>query len=599
MAKGDHKPRIEAFGFGSSTGARWPTCWSATRARTLVCFAVVLAACGGGGGGDAVPASSATPAAASGAGPSSSLPPVTQTPATAAPETAGSSSPGTGAAGNSGATSNSTGVGVAVAGCGTSDGGSSCSTSPGSGTAVDNVIRRENAKQGDSRWGLTAVSDTPTVEGYASHTSVNRGETIRFYVSSAASTYTMTIYRLGWYGGAGGRRMLSVMLQGARQPMPSPDAVTGLVEANWTESYRVTIPDSSDKTDWASGLYLAKLTPSSGTESYIMFWVRDDSSTATYVFQSAVTTAQAYNNNWGGKSLYGFNSTNGAARKVSFNRPYRRQALADTGAGQVLNYEINFVRFLEREGYDVTYVTSIDVHRDAGRLLQHRAFLVAGHDEYWTYEMRAGVQAARGRGVHLGFFSADQTYWQARLEASPRTGDANRTLVGYKDFSQGEDPFARDNDRSNDKYITARFRDMQRLFGVNDAVAQPENSLVGVMYHGDGINGDVVVSNASHWVFAGTGALNGTHLRGLLGYEADAVSNNGFSPTGLEIVGSSPDPFGTSNMTVYTDPSGAVVVATGTMQWSWGLDDYGGRGLVNGVVQQATRNVLSRFAKAP
>jgi hypothetical protein len=424
---------------------------------------------------------------------------------------------------------------------------------------------------------------------------VNRGDTIRFHVSSAAPSYTMTIYRLGWYGGAGARRMLSVTLQGTRQPMPTPDPVTGLIEANWAESYRLTIPSGSDRTDWASGLYLAKLTPSTGTESYIMFWVRDDASTSTYVFQGAVTTAQAYNN-WGGKSLYAFNSTNGAARKVSFNRPYKRQALADTGAGQVLNYEINFVRFLEREGYDVTYVTNIDVHRDPGRLLRHRAFLVAGHDEYWSYDMRAGVQAARGRGVHLGFFSADQTYWQVRLEASPRTGEAHRTLVGYKDFSQAEDPLARDGDPSNDRYITARFRDMQRLFGVNDPVAQPENSLVGVMYHGDDITGDVVVSNASHWVFAGTGVANGTHFRGLLGYESDAVADNGYSPRGLEIVGASPDRVGTSHMAVYSDPSGAVVFATGTMQWSWGLDDYGGRGLVDAAVQQATRNVLARFA---
>ena len=61
-----------------------------------------------------------------------------------------------------------------------------------------NVIQQENAKQGDASWGLTALSDTPTVEGYASATSVNRGDTIRFFVNSAAPQYTMTIYRLGF-----------------------------------------------------------------------------------------------------------------------------------------------------------------------------------------------------------------------------------------------------------------------------------------------------------------------------------------------------------------------------------------------------------------
>ena len=467
----------------------------------------------------------------------------------------------------------------------------------GTGSAwAQNVVQLENAKRGDADWQLSATSDTPTVEGYASATSVNRGETIRFFVNSAAPSYTMTIYRMGWYGGAGARKMLTVSLPGRAQPIPAPDPQTGLIEANWAESYALTIPNSADRTDWATGVYLAKLTPSSGTESYIVFVVRDDALSSTYVFQNAVTTWQAYNN-WGGKSLYTFNSTNGAARKVSFNRPYRRQAFSDTGAGQFFNYEINFLRFLEREGYDVSYITNVDLHANPSQLTRHRAFIAAGHDEYWTYEMKAGAHSARASGVHLGFFSANQTYWQIRMEPG-RTGEPNRTIVGYKDFSQAEDPLARDGDPSNDRYITARFRELPTKFGVNDPVAQPENGLVGVQYHGDPVQGDVVVSAPSHWVYAGTGVVNGTRFRGLLGYETDAVDNNGYSPAGLEIVGASPDPFGTSHMATYTAPSGAVVFATGTIQWSWGLDDFGGRGFVDPAAQQVTRNVLNRFAGA-
>jgi len=209
--------------------------------------------------------------------------------------------------------------------------------------------------------------------------------------------------------------------------------------------------------------------------------------------------------------------------------------------------------------------------------------------------MRAGVQAARAQGVHLGFFSGNQTYWQVRMEPS-RSGEANRTIVGYKDNAANEDPYALDGDRTNDKYITIRWRDIAERYNVNDPVAQPENSLMGVMYHTDPVDGDVVVSNASHWAFANTGVVNGTRFRGLLGYETDAVFDNGYSPSGLEILATSPDPVGNSNMVTYTAPSGAVVFATGTIQWSWGLDDYGGRGLVDAAAQQMTRNVLSRFA---
>jgi hypothetical protein len=49
-----------------------------------------------------------------------------------------------------------------------------------------------------------------------------------------------------------------------------------------------------------------------------------------------------------------------------------------------------------------------------------------------------------------------------------------------------------------------------------------------------------------------------------------------------------------SDMTVYTASSGSTVVATGSMQWNWGLDDFG-RGQTSLAVQQATRNILNKF----
>src|SRR5919108_408369 len=99
--------------------------------------------------------------------------------------------------------------------------------------------------------------------------------------------------------------------------------LTGLVECRWANGYTLTIPNNPlDATDWASGVYLAKLTAgTSGKQSYIIFVVRDDARRSDYLFQSSVTTFQAYNN-WGGKSLYSYNSPSGRAQKVSFNRPY-------------------------------------------------------------------------------------------------------------------------------------------------------------------------------------------------------------------------------------------------------------------------------------
>jgi hypothetical protein len=125
------------------------------------------------------------------------------------------------------------------------------------------------------------------------------------------------------------------------------------------------------------------------------------------------------------------------------------------------------------------------------------------------------------------------------------------------------------------------------------------------MYAADPVDADIVVSNASHWVFAGTGLKNGDALRGLLGYEVDAIYGGG--PPTLERLAHSPfvdqgDPArGTprtryADMTIYTAASGALVFATGSIQWSWGLDGYNAPGWhtlrVSEPAQQVTRNVL-------
>ena len=92
------------------------------------------------------------------------------------------------------------------------------------------------------------------------------------------------------------------------------------------------------------------------------------------------------------------------------------------------------VRFLERNGYNASYSTDIDSDRRGAEILEHKAFLSVGHDEYWSGNQRANVEAARAAGVHLAFFSGNEVFWKTRLEPSiDGTGTPNRTLVTYKE----------------------------------------------------------------------------------------------------------------------------------------------------------------------
>src|SRR5206468_7033158 len=121
------------------------------------------------------------------------------------------------------------------------------------------------------------------------------------------------------------------------------------------------------------------------------------------------------------------------AYKVSYNRPFYTRTKEEKSF--VFNAEYPMVRFLERNGYDLSYATGVDTDRLGGAPLRtHKAFLSVGHDEYWSGAQRANVEAARDAGVHLAFFSGNEVYWKTRWEnATDGSGTPYRTLVTYKE----------------------------------------------------------------------------------------------------------------------------------------------------------------------
>jgi hypothetical protein len=309
-----------------------------------------------------------------------------------------------------------------------------------------------------------------------------------------------------------------------------------------------------------------------------------------------VTTFAAYNN-WGGKSLYGFNSGNLPARKVSFDRPYASNPYGvrlDGASDFLRRWEYNAVRFLEREGYDVEYLTDVDTH-DRAIPVGTRVFLSVGHDEYWSWQMREHVEAARDRGVHLAFLGANVCYWQIRFESN-RRGDADRTIVAYKEAASDLDPLATDGRPQNNRQVTGRWRE--------PPTSRPEERLVGVMYAADPVDADIVVTDVDHWAFDGTGLRAGDRLVGLLGYEVDAIYGGG--PPRLQRLAHSPfidqganGRIRYADMTIYTAASGALVFATGSMQWNWGLDGYNAPQWhptrTSSAAQRITRTILNRM----
>lgn len=515
-----------------------------------------------------------------------------------------------------------------------------------------NQISQENTNPGDIAWILTNPAGTWNdfkacdtqrrgIEGYASATSVCIGQTISFHVHCDDLSYGLKIFRLGWYGGTGARQLHQVdNLAGKSQRIPDPNLNPFYIECDWEPTYSIQIP-----MDWVSGIYLAKLTASkTSKQNYILFAVRDDFRPTHFLFQSSVTTFQAYNawplrdggidsfekgkNGLGegrNPSLYTCrqirdtdpkvreNELN-AADYVSFQRPYglsddwfvpvQHQRIPSTGfgAGDFLWWEVNLLRFLEREGYDVSYCTNVDVDRDPDLLLKHRCFLSVGHDEYWSLQMRRNVESARDRGVNLAFFSAN-------------------TCFDCIEFNSDRHRFRKVDRAPN-------YKRESDILVHGEASFTDEDKLIGIRLIAGGIDGNVENFNLRNWVCENAGLTETSTLPHLLGHEVDGVHPRySHTPKSLEFVarsrywsyGESKDTIfhpkasassagdKTSDMTVYVAcGSAAKVFACGTIQWSWGLDSFNSEyratssesgDYTNDSAKAITRNVLSRLSR--
>src|SRR6185436_20647858 len=80
------------------------------------------------------------------------------------------------------------------------------------------LIRDENEKPGTKDWMLSKPAidravkyRCPWIEGYFSRSSVRAGETITLHVSTnPESKFTVDLYRMGYYGGAGARHVATI-----------------------------------------------------------------------------------------------------------------------------------------------------------------------------------------------------------------------------------------------------------------------------------------------------------------------------------------------------------------------------------------------------
>lgn len=468
-----------------------------------------------------------------------------------------------------------------------------------------NLIQVENDQPGATDWLLTKVKRHDDeiyelgwhrrkgIEAYASHTSLRGGETLDVHVSTEpVNKYAVNIYRMGYYGGNGARLMRSIgPLQGTAEPTPK-DGTRNLLECNWKVGFKIEIPK-----DWLSGVYLGKLAtlPATGgqyldlemsNESYFTFIVRDDRK-ADLLFQSSDMTWLAYNRWPQWRSMYDLGTAPwGASNRaigydVGFDRPYGLfwngfpagfNALTN-GSGEFLMTEFPLAFWLEKEGYDVTYISNVDTHADGKGLLRGRVFLSVGHDEYWTMQMFENVTKARDAGVNLAFLSGNAI--SGVVELLPSAGGVPNRVM----------------------------RRAGRSF-------QGEEQLMGGKSYGVGFT-DWTCDKPDRWAFEGTNMKKGDRVTALVGWEYHGPPI-GKHPD-LTVLSEGPvygangeRRTGTYATTIYTASKGNLVFDAATCWWNMVLSSP--PGFQNPPrkdffrndprIQRITKNVLDRMINA-
>lgn len=463
------------------------------------------------------------------------------------------------------------------------------------------ALALENKKPGTPEWQLTKVWPNKAkgyrsalVEGYASHQSVEAGQTLNIFVSTnPVRRVTIDFFRMGYYGGAGARHMKQLgPLPTVTQPDP-PVAPKRLRECEWQPTTSLKIPN-----DWPSGVYLGKLTcvPEAKHEhnwqSYIIFIVRDRRK-AGVLFQCSDNTWAAYNK-WPDDYSFYTDPRHSWAPSVaaSFDRPYCKYAQIydhplSIGSGEFLLWEFPLCYWLEANGYDVTYTSNSDM-LDVAQFERAKVFLSVGHDEYWDIRQYNAALESIKRGVSHLYMSGNSvmglTPFQPAKDGRPNRIISREGVYGgmYGGLDQFfKHPFPQEGPKAN------------LLMGAHSVY--PFNG-----------GGDWIVTKPDHWVFAGTGMKKGDHIDGLVGWE---FHGDPAPIPGLEILaegdalsgGTKPSHW---TATIYPGPKKNFVFNAATIWWAQGLSSPPGHILPwshwvrptgpDTRVQRITTNLLKR-----
>jgi hypothetical protein len=292
------------------------------------------------------------------------------------------------------------------------------------GQLTQGWVAVENAQKADATWNkgvpfrlsadFSRRKNVDRVEGFFDKTSLQCGQSAMLKLVGAKSA-RIEIYRMGYYNGAGARKVSSIKIKSGWNFVASPS--------------------------YLPGQYLFKLIAEKRAATFVPLVISNSDIESDLTFISSVLTWQSYNQ-WGGSSLYKGPDGKRESRAaiVSFLRPYDGD-----GSGQFQYMELPVVKAAERLGLSINYATDFDLDSNIHLLDKTKSIVLGGHSEYWTTKMRDAVEKAVDHGVNLIVLGGNTAYNRIDIQGNEITniktwrdlGRPEVTLLGSQYLTLG------------------------------------------------------------------------------------------------------------------------------------------------------------------
>jgi hypothetical protein len=515
-----------------------------------------------------------------------------------------------------------------------------------------NSVVRENSLPGtfNTNWFGGSAAATGTVYGYTDKTSYAPGDTVSFKVDSGNNAFRVEVYRLGYYGwetlAARNVNGHGTHIAGTPtvQPAPTVHGTYGSTSCAWTTNASWTVPADAtsgiyyvlyrrtdDPTKFSSGHFVVR-----GTVAGKTVVVVPDFSYQAYNAWGATSDVGGFGGTVTGRSLYRLGSDGASANfahrayAVSFDRPYSTQA--GNPNSYLFDADQPWICWAEAQGYDLAYVSDVDLELNPAALDGAALVVMLGHTEYWTTNLYDAYTDAVDSGVNLFVYGANIALWHTRFAAGDTT---KRTMICYKESGTKDTAPGWAGTGYDPGGYTGTWRDSRTVPGeVNNPDVRRENALLGQLFR---VSGPIVARVAKVPASAQTKPIwrNTSAVQALttgqeystavdvIGDELDLPDGSAGQPGNLVLLNphqqasftsganangstySATTGAVTASATLYRRSGGALVFHTGSWRFWWGCSRWarnelnGAQGVINTGWQNALLAILYDLGAVP